>query len=139
STAAGLHAGNLVNLAGSPDEALAQPAKTSQAIKSMTGAYRDISDYAAELESRPEPDLELRELANSDPQGAARQALAQFMVSGTGRTGDRIAAARAVLSTGAEDDTGNGNLVDLAAEALADFPPEVRRALAARLAQAGDA
>src|SRR5690606_28719923 len=76
STAAGLHAGNLVNLAGSPDEALAQPAKTSQAIKSMTGAYRDISDYAAELESRPEPDLELRELANSDPQGAARQALA---------------------------------------------------------------
>lgn len=120
-----------------PEAAIENPAKTATAVKSMAGAWRDMGEYASDLEARTPPDPDLVELAVTDPHEAARSVLARFMVNGNARPAERIGAARGVLAEGSEKEQ-EDDMLTVAGEILQEFPPELQRALAARLAQAGD-
>lgn len=95
--AARQHATSLERYVATPT-AMTAPERTAAALKSTASALREVADYGAELESAQELDLDLREVAEADPQAAAARALVAVLAAPGARVADKIQAARALHS-----------------------------------------
>lgn len=116
---------------------LRQLGATSADLEALAAETRRSADIAAPA---------LRQVAERDPEGAARRTLADFAVNPAARPADRIGAARSVLGLPEPpDDTAaavdahveiSRRLVGGLTDALADVTPETRSAVLAAVAEA---